>query len=348
MTTLTEPLRSKPAPSMDGKPGLLKRYVVSVACFLLVGGFLLHLYTALYSNATNTWTVDGWSWPLVTLVVVLGFFTYFPFFLPTALPVVAIAAALYCALALTFARRTLRADVGAACGALAAVATAAAHLTPELLYTTGEWAQKWGIGAAIGGTAAGASAAFILRRSRSAPRFGVAGKPGAHDVVAAVAAWGFALVGMGVAINDGRARTDDVLLQRDGAVAANAFRASSVAERASAVGGMLASATHRSTIAEKVPGSDYPQSRELPDHAAIAHELARLQERLGPPLSTRSIASLESGGLTMHYVDQHPREQASETMVFRRKNGVLQLETYNLSLQGRRDELLYASLLVNR
>jgi hypothetical protein len=129
MTALTEPLRSAPPPSMHGKPGLLKRYVVSVACFLLVGSFLLHLYTALYSNATNTWTVDGWSWPLVTLIVVLGFFAYFPFFLPTALPVVAIAAALYCALALPFARRTLRADVGAACGTLAAVATAAADLT---------------------------------------------------------------------------------------------------------------------------------------------------------------------------------------------------------------------------
>lgn len=231
--------RSHPPSPLHGGWGLLKLYAASLACFVLVGSIVFILYLILSSNAGDTWsTEEQMLLPLPPPIVLLlaAVVMYVPIIWAAALPLAAIATSLYCALALTFSPRILRAGVGALWGALAAVATAVAFQSPEVFHTGAAWAPSLGIGAAIAGAVSGALAAIIARPWRSAPKSGSAvvdPTRGGHSRVTVVLAWGVALAAIAVAFINGRARTDEVLLRRDRAVAADALRALPVAERAS-------------------------------------------------------------------------------------------------------------------
>jgi len=196
----------------NGGLGLFKLYGVSLACFVLVGAIVLNLYVILYANAGDTWsTGEQTPWPTRIVTVVFAVLMNGPVIWARALPLAAIAASLYCALALTFSPRILRAGVGALRGALAAVITRPWQSAPK-------------------------SGSAMLDPTR-----------GAHSRVTVVLAWGVVLAAIAAAFNDGRARTDEVLLRPDGAIAANALRALPVAERAGVVAGLLASANHQAT-----------------------------------------------------------------------------------------------------
>jgi len=129
----------------NGGLGLFKLYGVSLACFVLVGAIVLNLFVILYANAGDTWsTSEHGPWPPRIVAVVFALVMYAPEFWARALPLAAIAASLYCALALTFSPRIVRAGVGALWGALAAVATAVAYQTPEVLHTGADDQRKEG------------------------------------------------------------------------------------------------------------------------------------------------------------------------------------------------------------
>ena|GEM_PF-6179242 len=343
--------RSHPPSPLHGGWGLLKLYAASLACFVLVGSIVFMLYLILSSNAGDTWsTEEQMLLPPPIVLLLAGVVMYWPIIWAAALPLAAIATSLYCALALTFSPRILRAGVGALWGALAAVATAVAFQSPEVFHTGAAWAPRLGIGAAIAGAVSGALAAIIARPWRSAPKSGSAvvdPTRGGHSRVTVVLAWGVALAAIAVAFINGRARTDEVLLRRDRAIAADALRALPVAERAGVVAEMLASANHQSSIADYVPGRAHPQRRVLTNRAAIERELVRLQERLGPTLSTQKLTLIaDDGRLWRHYDVQHKDGEARETTVYRWRDGALQLAVYNLSLHGQPQG--YASLLVSR
>ncbi|MGH8619285.1 MAG: hypothetical protein ACREUW_16465 [Burkholderiales bacterium] len=337
--------------------GLLKLYGVSLASFLVVGGFVAHIYLAVHGSATDRWSADApLPWPSVALIASVAFLVYLPAFLPVAAGPAALVTSLYCALVLTFARTSARVVSGTLRGALAAVIAALAASLPEVAYTGSAWWAGVGTAAVLAGGVSGALATAVVglwKRARP-PLVDPAPMPSSatgRAIVVPAMAWTLALAGTAAIAGMSLERTDKVRLRHMGTAAATDLRSMAIAEKSDVIAELLTGPTHKSSIAESVAGQNLPQRRPLADRAAIGQELERLQQRAGPILSTRMMVSFEviqGKHLEVTYVDRHEHEESKETLVYSWAGGAPRLETYNLMLGGPSRERPYASVLIQR